>query len=272
MFKIAKIWIEFEFEIPWKINRVLPYAEALVRSLNKDNDTYIIEVDREYYSNQIEFKLRSTWDILGWITYFQEFLRLCYRHMVDINCTWSPFVWTHIHLFLEKDWVPYSWVARGKKVPIFDYVYSLFYEFLHENKLWIREDVIVDEARRLSSNHNILRHFDKQYLKNWIKRNLEDIYQMYPMFHNGINRPKYAPVIWSLANEETWKPHSLEIRAIPNSWMLTSSDTDVYSFLMRIEKILNERHDRRKDYASYILNTNKKLLQMSIQNWNFFWH
>lgn len=38
----------------------MPFARAFVEAFNKDNTEFTIEVDREYYANQIEFKLRST--------------------------------------------------------------------------------------------------------------------------------------------------------------------------------------------------------------------
>lgn len=266
MFKIAKIGIEFEFEVPWRIERVMPFASEFVRRFNNDNKGFIIEVDREYYANQIEFKLRSTDNIAEWIEHFQAFLHSCYKHFADINCVGNPFVGTHFHLFLEKDGEEYSQLARWKKLPIFNYVYSYFAQFLSDNELDIRPEVIAHEAKRLSMNHNILRHFDRQYLKDWIKRNLERNNLWYPMFHNGINRPKYAPVIWSLANMATWKPHSMEIRAIPNTWLLTAQTGEVYDFICQIEQILNERHNPRFDYVSSILDTNNKLIKLAIWN------
>lgn len=86
------------------------------------------------------------------------------------------------------------------------------------------------------------------------------------MFHSGINRPKYAPVIWSLANESTGKPHSLEIRAIPNTWFLTATTEETFEFICQIEKILNERHNPRMDYVSSIIDTNNRLLKIAIRN------
>ena len=41
----------------------MPFARAFVEAFNTDNPEFIIDVDREYYANQIEFKLRSTSDI-----------------------------------------------------------------------------------------------------------------------------------------------------------------------------------------------------------------
>ena len=266
MFRIAKIGIEFEFEVPWRIERVMPFASAFIRQFNQDNPWFIIEVDREYYANQIEFKLRSTDNIAEWIGYFQAFLHSCYKHFADINCVGNPFVGTHFHLFLEKDGEEYSQLARWKKLPIFNYIYSYFAQFLSDNELDIRPEVIAHEAKRLSMNHNILRHFDRQYLKDWIKRNLERNNLWYPMFHNGINRPKYAPVIWSLANLSTWKPHSLEVRAIPNTWLLTATTGEVYDLICQIEQILNERHNPRFDYVSSILDTNNKLIKLAMRN------
>ena len=60
MFKIAKIGIEFEFDIPNRIDREIPAASWLVREFNKENPSFIIDVDKEYYATQIEFKLRAT--------------------------------------------------------------------------------------------------------------------------------------------------------------------------------------------------------------------
>lgn len=264
MFKIAKIGIEFEFDIPLKIDRVMPFAEAFVREWNQtDTKWFIIEVDREYYSNQIEFKLRATDNIEEWLAYFQQFIHGCYQHMSDISCIGTPFVWTHMHLFLEKDWVPYDKMARGKKMPIFSYMYRKFEEFLSFNPENLKWDIVRNEALRLASNHNILRYFDSTYLKNWIKRNLERHWLCYPMFHRWIDRPKYAPVIWSFANIVTWKPHSLELRAIPNSWLITAPPEELYEFVCQIESILNERHNPRIDYAASIIETNRKLIRLS---------
>lgn len=260
MFKVAKIGIEFEFDIPWRIERVLPFAKAFVNSYNEIDNRFIIEVDREYYAQQIEFKLKATENIREGIAHFHSFIKSCYLHFNDISCVGNPFVGTHVHLFLEKDWQPYELMARWKKLPIFDYVYSKFTEFLAQNTHWLNRKIISLEARRLAYNHNILRHFDRKYLKDWIRKNLEDIDYCYPMFHTWINRPKYQPCIWSLANLTTWKPHSFEIRAIPNSWFLTSTTGEISEFICQIEKLFNKRHNPRHDYVSSIIKTNKRLL------------
>lgn len=263
MFKIAKIGIEFEFDIPWRIENVMPFAKHYVRQVNMANTDYVVEVDREYYANQIEFKLRATENVNEWLQYFQEFIHSCYKFMVDVNCVWNPFVGTHIHLFLEKDGEPYNQLARWKKLPIFNYVYDKFTRFISDSRKEFRPEVVAHEAKRLSYNHNILRHFDRQYLKDWIRKNLECAWLQYPLFHNGINRPKYAPVIWSLPNIDTWKPHSLEIRAIPNTWFLTATKDDMIEFIQNIETILNARHNHRYNYVESILANNKRLINIA---------
>ena len=171
MFKIAKIGIEFEFDIPNRIDREIPAASWLVREFNKENPSFIIDVDKEYYATQIEFKLRATWDIDWWIAIFKSFLEYCYMNLSNIRCVWNPFVWTHIHLFLEKDGEPYSKMARWKKIPIFDYVYSKFSNWIYEKdkESIIKSSIINDEALRLALNHNILRHFDRHHLNDWIR-------------------------------------------------------------------------------------------------------
>ena len=262
MFKIAKIGIEFEFDIPYRIGVMEQPARKFVDEFNSRYDgKFTIEFDKEYYASQMEFKLRSTSDISEWILVFKRFLNECYSQLPRISCIGNPYVWTHIHLFLEKDWVPYDKLARNKKLPIFNYVYNYFYNWISTNE-FLRSEVMINESERLMRNHNILRYFDQKYLDNGMKKNLEQVDWSYPMFHNGINRPKYAPVIWSLANPETWKPHSLEIRSIPNSWLLTSPRDEVYSFVTTIESILNEKYNDRFDFVKSIVSTHAKFVKL----------
>ena len=267
-FKVAAIGIEFEFSfISMEISNNIDFAREYVYMYNTIYPEYTIEVDREYYSTQIEFKLKRTENILGWIIHFQTFIKSCYSHFNGISCVGDPFVWTHIHLFIEKWGVPYELMARGKKMPIVSMMYNYFSSWLQENIYSISSRVISLEATRLSLNHNILRHFDSKYLGNWIKRQLECAGLKYPMFHNGIVRPKYAPVIWSLKNQSTWKPHSFEVRAIPNSWFLVEQTSNIYYFISRIESLFNSKSNDRIDYVDSILTSHRNLIKlMSIRN------
>lgn len=64
MFKIAKIGIEFEFDIPYRIGVMEQPARKFVDEFNSRYDgKFTIEFDKEYYASQMEFKLRSTSDI-----------------------------------------------------------------------------------------------------------------------------------------------------------------------------------------------------------------
>jgi hypothetical protein len=61
----------------------------------------------------------------------------------------------------------------------------------------------------------------------------------YYNFSGGTDKPKYAPVIWSLPNAETGKPLSLEIRIIPNSFLMGGKLQ--ISLIKEIEVLLNNR-------------------------------
>lgn len=265
-FTIAKIGIEFEFDIDWWFNSSANICRDIVDLFNSKNPNYSIEMDREYYSNQIEFKLHSTDDLRWWIDVFKRFLVDLYREVRWVKCTAKPFIGTHIHLFLEKDGVPYSLVARGKKLPIFDYVYNYFSRWITWEDSIISMRNLWNEALRLTTNHNILRHFDRNVMWDKMRKQLDEFGFNYEMFHWGINRPKYTPVLWSLFNPTTGKPHSLEIRAIPNSWFITSTTEEVYKFVCQLEILLNTKYDKHRDYIGSIMNAHKSLIKFVIQH------
>lgn len=64
-FEIDSIGIEYEFIVPDGIDSVLQLVLPELRRINESSDEFTITVDREYYSEQIEFKLMRTTNIQG---------------------------------------------------------------------------------------------------------------------------------------------------------------------------------------------------------------
>lgn len=251
-FEIDSIGIEYEFIVPEWIDSVLPTVLKELRKINESNDEFTITVDREYYSEQIEFKLMRNSNIQGWVEFFQNAMRDMYNIITTLHSTTRKhFVWTHIHLFLNKDWVPYTKFAQWKKVQLVKYAYlwmaSYLKSLLSDSSIQLK--VIKNEMIRLTTNHNILRYFDHS-IWDRLKRNLEENGMNYQQFHSGTERPKYTPVLWSLANEESGKPHSLEIRCIPNSFLMLSSPETVTSYIKWVADVLNAKVTQTPEDAS----------------------
>jgi len=265
---IRAIGIEFEFEIGWWYMPNQPLADALVSEWNIQYPKFKVEYDKEYYDSQIEFKLFMTNDMLDGVAMFKKFLTTAYTIFPKVSATGKPYVGTHIHLFLEKDGVPYEKIARGKKYILFDYTINHFYKWMKSMKATLNANTFSREVSRLVSNHNILRYYDNKYLGNNLKKNLEEFGRSYAMFHNEPpDRPKYSPILWSLPNETTGKPMSLEIRYIPNTWFLSETPIRIYKFIKQFENELNNKLlIDEKSYIESIAKAHYNLCELSREN------
>lgn len=241
MFTLDSIGIEFEFNLPADRRNWFAGMTEYVNSMNAITPEYTIEIDTEYYDDQVEFKLRRCSNIDWGIAHFQAFLISLYEKFPVKATTSRHFVGTHIHLFLNKDWVPFNKFVKGKKIPLVRYAYTKMASWLLDwQKNYLNKQTARNEASRLTRNHNILRYFDAQ-IGDKLKKNLELISSSYQQFHSGTDRQKYTPVLWSLANETTWKPHSLEIRCVPNSYLLSSHSSDVEKYIRWVIDVLNSK-------------------------------
>jgi len=267
-FAIDSIWIEYEFVVPDGINDCLETALKVLRKVNDENPKFTITLDREYYSDQIEFKLMRTTHIDEGIAYFQKVMIDMYKEIKPLSSTTKKhFVGTHIHLFLNKDWVPYTKFAQWKKVLLVKYAYTKMADFLTKlNKEGnVLRRVVANEMMRLTTNHNILRYFDNS-IWNKLKSNLESLRMQYQQFHSWTDRPKYTPVLWSLANEASGKPHSLEIRCIPNTFLMLSKPTEISEYVMGVADVLNTRATKTvEEAANEIASTHLSLLTQLIR-------
>ena len=272
-FEIDSIWIEYEFIVPNGIDSILEIATKELRRVNATSDEFTITIDREYYSEQVEFKLMRTTNIQWWIEFFQKAMQDMYKVIKPIHSTTRKhFVGTHIHMFLNKDWVPYTKFAQWKKVHLVNYAYGEMSKFLISSveKWRLLRKTIKDEMYRLTTNHNILRFFDES-IGNKIKHSLEEYGMSYQQFHSGTDRPKYTPVLWSLANETTWKPHSLEVRCIPNTFLMTEEPKKIADYIYWVANVLNNKAPTDLPEAiQWIVNQHKVMLDYI--NWNLHHH
>lgn len=241
-FEIDSIGIEYEFVLPTSFENSKELCQSIIDKANLDSE-FIITLDREFYDEQVEFKLMRTTDIEWGISHFQKFIIDIYSHIPGITSTTERhYVGTHIHMFINKDSSPYTNFARWKKIALVRYAYCTMAKWMMEaTSLWLRRMVIKNELSRLTRNHNILRYFDGK-IGNILKNNLERARLTYQQFHNGTDKPKYSPVLWSLPNVVTWKPHSLEIRCIPNTYLLVEEPSKIAEYILWVENILNEKN------------------------------
>lgn len=236
-FTIDSIWIEFEFHLEYHRGAIMEEMVDYANEWNEKNPKFTIEVDWEYYDDQIELKLRKTEFKEEGIEYFRNFLASCYNKFGWLSATsWKHFVGTHIHMFIKKDLQPYNEFANGKKLLLVQKSYSLATALL--NSIPINKRSLSNESNRLCRNHNILRYFDSS-IWDVLRKSLEAYRLNYQQFHTWTDKPKYTPVLWSLENPTTWKPHSLEIRCIPNSVFLLSKVDELSLFYTNVEGILN---------------------------------
>ena len=178
--------------------------------LNFNTFTYLkwmsiwVKLSREYYSSTIEYNFTPFENNLEKFKEVKEFLELqINKYNLYKHCSWPSYVWTHIHIFDEDrinmriknllEWV--SW-------------------FLIENISLIDKKGI----QRLLFAHQLWGHYSWKNNHIW-RQFLNDKWRRPEIYDNTREKPKYSPIINSLANADTWKPKSLEIRIIPNEFI-----------------------------------------------------
>jgi len=266
-FTIDSIWIEFEFSIPTDVSNVMDMLSDYMAEWNNKNPSFTLQIDREYYSDQVEFKLMRTPNLKEWIEYFQSFIRSVYSIFPWIKATTkNHYVGCHIHYFINKDGELYTKFAQGKKIALVRMAYTKVCNWITlYKKMGINKYVARDEMSRLARNHNILRYFDSS-IWDALRNNLEEFHMTYQQFHNGTDRPKYTPVLWSLPSTTTWKPHSLEVRCIPNSFFLIEESSNIMSIGEGIEDILNKKWDSNDSEDIEAIASSHRLLLQHLQN------
>ena len=252
--KVLKIGIELEL---WLRNTKSSYFN--MGDYEFEWKKYVI--DREYYENQVELKAPLSSDIKWTIDWFKDFV-LSSNRMMGGRIVMNPYVWTHIHMLVGDNDIGYTWFKQVR-LRIVDYMYQKLFEYF--NSLWQLSHIEREEIFRITRNHNILRYFDYETMGDMLRRNLIDFWHDYHSFKEWCwERPKYQPVIWSLANDN-WKPHTLELRMIPNTFFLFNETPRIIEIINDIEALINlpqPSSNEEEELKSNIISYHKKLLSL----------
>lgn len=277
---INEFWIETEL----CINNLEDYEkEEILSSTNNKYTEYngiMVCKDNEFYNSQVEYKMFpkpfSTWNtsIETWKKFIQEKIKDWFL----INGT--DWVGTHIHFFLRKeDGKPLSFMYNVK-VPIIHYMMKKL--LVHLASLEYNDKVAKLEIERIVRSHSIWRWFDKEVMGDVLRHNMQLFGFDYRNFSNGTSKKKYQPVLWSFPSAETWKPLSLELRMIPNSYLLNSSSLNEdkkfieYSINNRVSTSSDEYNKMKYEIGiihlalcNYISNFDSKAIEYVRKQLNF---
>ncbi len=223
-----------------------------------------VTLDKEYYPEQIEMKHSLDEDFDWAISSMKKSMEL-----VSMQTDWyivgHPYVGTHLHFQIKKsDWEWFEWTTNCK-YQIVDYMYKLLYEWFSKKDMG--NEIYRKEVARICMNHNILRYFDQKYMWDRLKANLDNIWFRYPMFHKeGTDRPKYQPIIWSYKTD-SGKPHTLELRMIPNTFFYESDWLQLHykNIFNEVESAINQPKpslDLVRQQVISIEASHKKLLSL----------
>ena len=266
-FEIKWIWIEVEL----RDDETWEFYEAIGRLkwvtywdywLYKDRNVWLDEkinfrISREYYTNQVEWNF-------GWLDKDNiEGINLISKYIVDLKRNYwfstiasaPEYVWTHIHLLINRKWKILEKKLRWiKDLVVYDY--TLWFLLNHYNmvyntakKVW-NLDIARKEIERLMINHNILINMDRQDFK-WLIENIWCKYTCRNYYYtNNSWNTKYRPVIW--VDARPGKPLSLEVRALPNSILM--KENRLVDFIWWLEDTLNKKQSTKERYITDICN------------------
>ncbi len=282
---IRSVWLEVELDVGNFPRYVKTYNSLhkteLPLRVFKDFEWMNVCVDKEYYQEQIEYKFapqKASVEYIDWVKSFiwkrfDDGLLMDYECGLPISLVkWTPrFVGTHIHLFLEKNGAPFAKMV-SVRYQVMDYLYKKLLEFFKRiAKEWvISNEYMFNELHRVTTNHNILRYFDQEYMGNRMRSNMRNYGMDYRLFADRTDKKKYQPVLWSLANENG-KPFSLELRIIPNIYLMGESSEKIVELINWVEEILNntykssEKEEKNWMHIASILASHNELLQMCLR-------
>lgn len=238
--KINKLWIEFEFWINSHRENAYSTLNARQWDILCATDTFEwLEVEDEYYTNQLEVKTKQ-------IPYTEAAIADTQQAVIQFAEKLSPvwlvaqnkapeFVGTHIHMFLTNnsgtpltdETYPKEW-KNLVLANTYMHIASFFMEALsiHSANNAFRLDVLFRELDRITRSNSLGKYYD--YNNSWILANILQVHWERHVFSDiGNNKPKYQWLIWSLARPG-WKPTSLEIRLIPNMMFIGSNASAIH--------------------------------------------
>lgn len=251
--KCTHIWIEYEYWFQWHRNELLQRLwNEIGQTILESKDFSGIEIDKEYYINQIEIKTKRIPFSVDSIANTQKAVLTFGNEIGNIySLNWQnkapEFVWTHFHMFLEDDkWNPITDSNYPKMwknfVLLHWYIYLLeFFANVYAAKAkWLANfnmNTFYYELDRVTRSNNLSKYYD--YNNSGTLSKILNTYNEKYVFSNiWDDKPKYQWLIWSLSRP-SWKPTSLEFRLIPNSFFLSSSPELLEGFISSSIKSFN---------------------------------
>lgn len=221
------IWLETELHS----NVVSADTIAKEEWLNFNSFTFLkwisvwVKLSREYYSSTIEYNFTPFQNSLETFKEIKTFLEWqIKKYNLYKHSNWPSYVWTHIHIF-DVDRI------NMKIEPLLKWVsWFIINNISSIDKKWIQRLLF---AHQLWGNYS--------WKNNHIWRNfLNDKWKCPDIYNNTKDKPKYNPIIYSIVNQETGKPKSLEIRLIPNEFVF---DLKIFEL---IKLIKNKKYSKNK--------------------------
>lgn len=171
--RIAKIGIETELIGDRSVLSIPEKSENQYISYGDEKICW----DKEYYDEQIEFKLFPTTPTNKSVGSFRKFINRKVEDGGMLNG--KDWVGTHIHLFLEKEGESYE-VMRDRKIGITLMLYERMAKYYAAKDEWSGNDMY--DIERIVRSHNIFRFFDQNLLEDGMKRNINFSGANYRMF------------------------------------------------------------------------------------------
>lgn len=201
-----------------------------------DKKTWIwVKLSKEYYNTTIEYNFTPIENKKENYEVIKNFLNnQIEKYNLVINNSWPAFVWTHVHIF-DEDKLNMRLSLLLKWV--------LF--FLKENLTLVNEK----GQKRLLLAHQLWWNFSHKNNHCW-KQFLNERWINPSIYSDTSWKPKYNPVIFSLANSSTWKPKSIEIRVLPNEFIFNWKILELMT-LIDNKKYLNNKLEVI-DFYNYI--------------------
>ena len=196
------LWVEVELHYNWNAEYI---ANKEKLSLYKFNSKWI-KWSKEYYQETMEynfapFNFNRYWKLK--FTNIETFLTWqVHKYNLRINYISPAYVWTHVHIFNKKYF--------NKKSELL----KLTMQFIVDNLQYISRWWI----DRLMRAHQLWAYHNKKN-NNIIAKTLYDKWIGFSSMWK--DKKKYQPILLSLANQDSWKPKSIEIRLIPNDIWFT---------------------------------------------------
>lgn len=246
-----KIWIEHEV---WTLDQYR--SLALLLWTTRPETQYNVykplweelryAFDKEYYNTQYEIKFAPFDHSVENIEIVSNYFGELYHAHESIQNKWPDFVWTHIHIFNS-----YSPSNSGK----LEVINRVFQEMATFWKRYYADDRIAPaykyyELKRLVTSNNLLKFLDYNIFFGAMA-NIQSVAGFSFQYRDiGMDRPKYAPVIWS--PERWWKAFSLELRYISNTYFLLESPENIQKLVEDcVEIVTNETSSPHEDVQYY---------------------